>query len=169
MTFAENLSEIDTKFLQSLKQNPSQKSITIYYPTTINHPRTAIEQGNFLKNAFQSSGYFKSVKLGYKEDDIFALVFYSRKYGEGIGVWITGLSFAIIPSVTYDTITTEVSIRNNETGKANNYKRESKLKIYNGWIFLPLWPIFPENPELQKLINYQIQSILKEAKLDGTI
>ncbi|MCW7462036.1 hypothetical protein [Leptospira limi] len=169
MTFAENLSDVDTKFILSLKQNPSQKSITIYNPSTFDHPRIAINEGKLLQKAFETAGYFKSVKVGYKDDDVFALVFLTRKHEEGIGVWITGLSFGILPSITYETITTEVSIRDQKSGNASNYKRESKFKIYNGWIFLPLWPFFLENPEYQKLLNHHIQSILKEAKLDGTI
>ncbi|MCW7464397.1 hypothetical protein EHQ75_01925 [Leptospira levettii] len=169
MTFAENLSEVDTKFLLSLKQNPSQKSITIFNPSTFDHPSSVINQGKLLQTAFETAGYFKSVKVGYKDDDVYALVFLTRKPEEGIGVWISGLSFGILPSITYETITTEVSIRDQETGKANNYKRESKFKVYNGWIFLPLWPFFLEYPEFQKLLNHHIHSILKEAKLDGTI
>ncbi|TGL85963.1 hypothetical protein EHQ68_09350 [Leptospira congkakensis] len=169
ISFAEKLSEVDETFIKGLKQNPTTKSITIYPPSFIEHPGTVVADAKRIKLAFEESGYFKSVKLGNKEDEIFALVFYSRKPDGGNGPIISGATFGIIPAIGRDIISTEVTFRNNETGKAKSYTRVSEIKIYLGWIFLPLWPFFPETPQLNKIIQYQVNSILKEAKLDGVI
>ncbi|MBM9591786.1 hypothetical protein JWG41_16215 [Leptospira sp. 201903075] len=155
--------------MKSLKQSPTSKSITIYPPSFIAHPEIVVSDAKRIKLAFEESGYFKSVKLGDKEDEIYALVFYSRKADTGYGPVISGITFGIIPGIGYDKIATEVTFRNNETGKAKSYSRESEVKIYMGWIFLPLWPFFQESPELKKIMQHQVNSILKEAKLDGLI
>lgn len=169
ITFADKLPEVDEAFMNGLKQNPSSKSITIYPPSFIAHPEIVVADAKRIKLAFEESGYFKSVKLGDKENEIFALVFYSRKPDGGNGPIISGLTFGIIPGIGYDKISTEITFRNNETGKAKSYVRESEVKIYMGWIFLPLWPFFQETPELKKIMHHQVNSILKEAKLDDMI
>ncbi|MCW7489477.1 hypothetical protein [Leptospira meyeri] len=152
-----------------MKEKPTSKSITIYPPSFINHPEIVVTDAKRIKLAFEESGYFKSVKLGDKEDEIYALVFYSKKEDTGKGPLIAGLSLGILPGIGYDRIETEITFRNNETGKAKTYKRESEIQIYMGWIFLPLWPFFPETTELKKIMQHQVNSILKEAKLDGVI
>lgn len=169
ISFAKNLSEVDESFLKQLKENPSAKSITIYPPSLINHPQIVVADAKRIQQAFEESGYFKSVKLGNKEDDIYALVFYTRKADTGKGPLITGLSLGILPGIGHDIISTEITFRNNETGMAKTYVRESQVKIFMGWIFLPLWPIFPETPELKKIVVHHVHSILKEAKIDGLI
>lgn len=169
ITFANKLPEVDDQFMNGLKHNPSSKSITIYPPSFIAHPQIVVADAKRIKLAFEESGYFKSVKLGDKEDEIFALVFYSRKPDGGKGPIISGLTFGIIPGIGYDKISTEITFRNNEIGKAKTYSRESEVKIFMGWIFLPLWPFFPETPELKKIMQHQVNSILKQAKLDGVI
>lgn len=169
ISFAKNLSEIDDSFMKQLKENPSAKSITIYPPSFINHPQIVVADAKRIQHAFEESGYFKSVKLGNKEDEIYALVFYTRTADTGKGPLITGLSFGILPGIGHDKISTEITFRNNETGLAKTYARESEIKIYMGWIFLPLWPIFPETPELKKIVKHHVHSIIKEAKLDGVI
>ncbi|PJZ85470.1 hypothetical protein CH364_04375 [Leptospira harrisiae] len=155
--------------MKGLKQNPSSKSITIYPPSFINHAEIVVSDAKRIKLAFEETGYFKSVKLGDKEDEIYALVFYSRKADTGNGPLITGLTLGILPGIGNDKISTEITFRNNETGKAKAYTRESEIKVYMGWIFLPLWPFFPETPELKKIVQHHVNSILKEAKLDGVI
>ncbi|PKA09008.1 hypothetical protein [Leptospira harrisiae] len=169
ISFANKLSDVDEPFMKGLKQNPSSKSITIYPPSFINHAEIVVSDAKRIKLAFEETGYFKSVKLGDKEDEIYALVFYSRKADTGNGPLITGLTLGILPGIGNDKISTEITFRNNETGKAKAYTRESEIKVYMGWIFLPLWPFFPETPELKKIVQHHVNSILKEAKLDGVI